>query len=59
MSWSQFVVVDLGITLTGSFNLTASASNQNYENVLAIASRSVAAAYIAEYDVLWELGSPL
>ncbi len=54
---SQFLVVDGGITLTGSFNLTASASNKNYENVLAIASTSVATAYATEFDDLWVIGS--
>lgn len=56
---AQFAVVDHGITLTGSFNLTAAASTHNFENVLIVSSSSVASAYASEFDSLWGQGVAL
>ena len=46
----KFLVIDRSEVLTGSFNFTSPASEQNYENVVRIDSRPLAAEFIAEFE---------
>ena len=50
----QFFVVDDHTVVTGSFNLTASAAERNFESVVVMASKGAAARYTAEFDTLWD-----
>lgn len=45
----KFMVVDRKVVLTGSYNYTTAATEQNRENVVVIESTSLAAAYAAEF----------
>jgi phosphatidylserine/phosphatidylglycerophosphate/cardiolipin synthase-like enzyme len=47
------VIVDGTTVVTGSFNLSSSAAEENDENVLIIDSPEVAGKYRAEFDRLW------
>ena len=49
----QFLVVDDAVTLTGSFNLTASAAERNFESIIAMAGPRIAADFATEFDELW------
>jgi phosphatidylserine/phosphatidylglycerophosphate/cardiolipin synthase-like enzyme len=48
----KFTVVDRRIVLTGSYNYTTTATEQNRENLVVIESSTVAAAYAAEFGNL-------
>ena len=65
---NKFAVLDEGLVLTGSFNWTRAASEENDENLVVIRDRTVAARYRERFAELWEqwdpgrttsLGSPL
>jgi phosphatidylserine/phosphatidylglycerophosphate/cardiolipin synthase-like enzyme len=45
----KFTVIDGDVVLTGSYNYTALATYENHENLVLIASREVAARYLAEF----------
>jgi len=49
----KFVVVDGKVLLTGSFNWTRSASEQNQENVLITSDPRLVAPFATEFDRLW------
>ncbi|CAE7721817.1 unnamed protein product [Symbiodinium sp. KB8] len=51
---SPFFVVDDHTVVTGSFNLTASAAERNFESVVVMASKGAAARFTAEFDTLWD-----
>lgn len=46
----KVIVIDQSIVVTGSFNFTKSANNENDDNVLVIYDPSVAQQYLAEFD---------
>jgi phosphatidylserine/phosphatidylglycerophosphate/cardiolipin synthase-like enzyme len=48
----KFTVVDQKVVLTGSYNYTTAATEQNRENLVVIESVAVAAAYVAEFGNL-------
>ncbi|KAA0170769.1 hypothetical protein FNF28_01311 [Cafeteria roenbergensis] len=50
----KFFVVDDHTVVTGSFNLTASAAERNFESVVVMASKGAAARFTAEFDTLWD-----
>jgi phosphatidylserine/phosphatidylglycerophosphate/cardiolipin synthase-like enzyme len=49
----KFLVVDDATVVTGSFNLSVNAANENDENVLVIRSAAVAKKYATEFTRLW------
>ncbi|MEM4473737.1 MAG: phospholipase D family protein [Candidatus Bathyarchaeia archaeon] len=49
----KVMIVDGVIVLTGSFNWSASAENENNENLIVIKSKAVAEAYRAEFMKIW------
>jgi phosphatidylserine/phosphatidylglycerophosphate/cardiolipin synthase-like enzyme len=50
----KVIVLDGQHTITGSFNFTGSAQDQNDENVLVIDDRSLAALYSAEFERIYD-----
>ena len=48
----KFIVVDREIVLTGSYNFTTTASQENYENLVALDSPAIAARFAAEFDAI-------
>jgi phosphatidylserine/phosphatidylglycerophosphate/cardiolipin synthase-like enzyme len=50
----KFAVIDHRRVLTGSYNWTASAEKYNYENLLVLDSRPLAAEYEREFDRIWQ-----
>lgn len=49
----KVIIVDGQRVLTGSFNFSANAANENDENALILHSRAVARQYAAEFERLW------
>jgi len=49
-------IVDQAVVVTGSYNFSASAEDDNDENVLIIHDPAVAAAYYAQFERLWAEG---
>ncbi len=47
-------IVDNEIVITGSYNFTASAEDQNDENIVIIHSREIAAQYLAQFQKIYE-----
>ena len=50
----KFAVVDQRIVITGSYNFSRNAQENNDENVLIIHDAAIAAAYLAEWERVWE-----
>ena len=50
----KVIIVDKSIVITGSYNFSASAANNNDENVLIIHSPQIAATYLDEFDRVYE-----
>jgi len=50
----KFVIIDGKITVTGSYNWTASADDRNFENIVIIFCPEIAQAYAQEFEKLWE-----
>ena len=46
----KFLIIDGHCVLTGSYNWTKRATDENWENLLAIESTAIAAEYAAEWD---------
>ncbi|HRE48273.1 MAG TPA: phospholipase D-like domain-containing protein [Aggregatilineales bacterium] len=53
----KVIIIDNEVVITGSFNFTKSATEQNDENLLIIRNKRLAQAYIAEFDKMWALSS--
>ena len=49
----KFAVIDHSLVITGSFNWTTQAVNNNQENILFFENKSVAKKYVEEFDRLW------
>lgn len=49
----KVIVIDNEVVITGSFNFSAAARNDNSENVLIIRSSEIAQAYVAEFERLF------
>lgn len=54
----KFAVLDERKVVTGSYNWTASAEEENHENVLILDDPAVAAQYAAEFQRLWAGAQP-
>ncbi len=52
----KVIIIDDRLVLTGSYNFTGSAETSNDENLVFIEDPAVVAAYVAEFDRLYELG---
>jgi phosphatidylserine/phosphatidylglycerophosphate/cardiolipin synthase-like enzyme len=50
----KVIIVDEATVVTGSFNFSRNADESNDENVLIIHSPDIAAAYLAEWERVWE-----
>lgn len=50
---NKFAIIDSAVVLTGSYNWTVSASNNNQENILIIESKGVVNNYESEFNKLW------
>lgn len=50
----KFIVIDGEITVTGSYNWTVSADDDNFENIVIIFCREIAIAYTQEFERLWK-----
>lgn len=50
---NKFAVIDKRIVITGSYNWTANATNNNDENLLVITSSSIAKEYNTAFDRIW------
>ena len=50
----KFVIIDRILVITGSFNWTAKAVNQNQENILLLENKELANRYLCEYEKLWK-----
>jgi len=50
---NKFAIIDSAVVLTGSYNWTVSASNNNQENILIIESKGVVNSYQNEFIKLW------
>jgi len=53
---NKVAIVDGHIVLTGSFNWSASAEDDNNENLIVIRSAELAAAYESEFQRIWSTG---
>jgi phosphatidylserine/phosphatidylglycerophosphate/cardiolipin synthase-like enzyme len=49
----KFVLLDDRMVLTGSYNWTSASEEQNYENLLIFADRTLVDQYRQEFDSLW------
>lgn len=54
----KFAVIDGRVVVTGSYNWTDNAEEENDENALVIADSEVAAVYAAEFERLWAGAAP-
>ncbi|HNT74751.1 MAG TPA: phospholipase D-like domain-containing protein [Anaerolineae bacterium] len=50
----KVIIIDEAIVITGSYNFSASAANNNDENVLIVHSAEVAAQYLAEFKRVYQ-----
>jgi phosphatidylserine/phosphatidylglycerophosphate/cardiolipin synthase-like enzyme len=55
----KVIIIDDKIVITGSFNFTANANNNNDENVLVIYDKEIAKQYITEFDKIFSDGKDL
>jgi phosphatidylserine/phosphatidylglycerophosphate/cardiolipin synthase-like enzyme len=53
----KIMIVDGKVVLTGSYNWTSSAENDNNENVILITSDTIATAYENEFQRIWNQAS--
>lgn len=52
----KIIVIDESTVITGSFNFTKSADQENDDNVLVIHNSDLAKLYLQEFDRVWGLG---
>lgn len=50
----KFCVIDKETLITGSYNWTRSAAEQNQENIIISSEESVVKSYLSEFDKLWQ-----
>ena len=50
---NKVAIIDGSIAITGSYNWTGSAENENDENLLVIKSAEVSSTYEEEFDRIW------
>lgn len=54
----KVIIIDRSIVITGSLNFSDNANDSNDENVFIVSSPEIAAEYVAEFDRIWDQGSP-
>jgi len=54
----KVIIIDRSIVIAGSYNFTASAEEQNDENVIIIYNADVAAQYLAEFQRVYDQAQP-
>jgi len=52
---NKIAIVDYGIVITGSFNWTGTAENNNNENMVVIHSADLASRYESEFQRIWNM----
>lgn len=52
----KVLIIDGAVTVTGSYNFSASAAGENDENVLVIQNAELARSYLAEFDRVYQAG---
>lgn len=50
----KFAIIDKNVLVNGSFNWTRSATEYNQENILVTNEQKLVAAYLAEFESLWQ-----
>lgn len=55
---SKVLIIDADIVVAGSYNFSSNAEFRNDENVLVIASTTLAAEYLQEFERAWQLAQP-
>jgi cardiolipin hydrolase len=50
---NKYAIIDESVIVTGSFNWTTQAINNNQENLLFYEDRELAAQYVKEFNKLW------
>jgi len=55
----KVIIIDQYIVITGSYNFTASAEENNDENVVIIFSQEIAAKFMQEFQHVHDLAQPL
>ena len=50
----KFALIDQRVLVNGSFNWTRSATEYNQENILVTDEQGLVAAYLREFESLWE-----
>jgi phosphatidylserine/phosphatidylglycerophosphate/cardiolipin synthase-like enzyme len=50
----KFVVIDGSLTITGSYNWSNNADENNFENVVFITCEAIAAVYVNEFEGIWD-----
>lgn len=55
---SKVFIVDEQIVVVGSYNFSRNAEEQNDENILILHSPAIAAAYLAEWQRVWQIATP-
>jgi len=53
---NKFAIIDNKVLITGSFNWTATAENENQENLLIIRDKDLIKDYSKRFEILWEKG---
>ena len=54
----KFAVLDGAVSLTGSFNWTANATRNNWENLVVIQDPVSASEFLNEFATIWQKGTP-
>ena len=50
---NKYAIIDESVIVTGSFNWTTQAINNNQENLLFYEDKEIAAQYLKEFNKLW------
>lgn len=50
----KFVVIDGSLTITGSYNWSDNADDDNFENVVFIRCKEIADVYVKEFEEIWD-----
>lgn len=50
---NKFAIIDKLVLITGSFNWTSQAVNQNQENLIVVENKELIKAYQEEFEKLW------
>ena len=51
----KFVVIDDSLTITGSYNWSDKADDDNFENVVFISCKEIAGVYVKEFEEIWNM----